>query len=189
MANLFLIRSPAAWAGLDDKHVYHSLVHKAILATAIGGHLSLLMDLSSDSQWWGQEPSKRVYNQVLEAGARYDRRAIVAFALEHGANIDHKGGEKATPLIKATLLSHRDVIELLLLHGADQWWLMHRCNTPPLCVAAAGEDRFLVTLLIRFHALREFYAKALYCAVERGQDDMVGFLLNGELELNLTKEE
>ena len=91
---------------------------------------------------------------VHDAASRGDLAAIEALLVE-GAEIDARGEDGETPLIRAILEGHADVAELLIVHGADVMVRNERGLTPLHAAAYSGSAEAVRLLLDHGAALED----------------------------------
>lgn len=136
-----------------------------------------------------QSPEESALHHVARGQHWWHVALALPFLLEHGAHLESKHSNMETPLHVA-LSSHgmhsKDAARALILAGADVNAVMIMPNGNKLsCLALAGNNTELISLLTSNGAL--VTPDALYGAVDRLNVDVLGALLEGGSDPNISK--
>ncbi len=181
--NAMLVNTKAEW---DEQVVRHygwiGSGLNPLYEAARGGNVAMVKLLLD----YGAVIQTRTYN-ALNGAAYYNREAVVRLLLDHGADANGGpilGGDTeviwgATPLRMAAMKGHKDIVELLLAHGATVD-AGGRSGRTALHWAALKGHRDTVKLLLEYGAdvdvLDELGRTALDWAMIRGQAEVVELL-------------
>ncbi|KAJ3825714.1 hypothetical protein F5880DRAFT_1477744, partial [Lentinula raphanica] len=140
----------------------------------------LLMDMKTDSS--------TTSNNILKAGnigpaiqgaAAHGNWRIVKLLIDHGADINVKGGFHGTAIQAAALSGHTDIIEYLIEHGADVNAQAGEYGTVIEAAALHGYED-IVEYLIEHGK----YGTAIEAAALNGHKDIVGYLIEHGANVN-----
>ena len=90
---------------------------------------------------------KDTISDALYAAARNGHQCVVAYLLEHGANINAKGVFGATGLHWAAMNGHQETVEFLMKHGANLTIRDSKFNASPEEWAQEGEQSSIAARL------------------------------------------
>ncbi|MCM3904827.1 MAG: ankyrin repeat domain-containing protein [Pyrinomonadaceae bacterium] len=90
---------------------------------------------------------KDAISDALYAAARNGHRDVVAYLLDHGADIDAKGVFGATGLHWAAINGHQEAVEFLLKHGANLTIRDSKFDSTPEGWAQEGGHNSIVAML------------------------------------------
>lgn len=127
------------------------------------------------------------YNQrtPLHVASFLGHRKIVEYLLHHGANVHLRDFDHKTPLLNAIEHDHHEVIKLLIKAGANL--NLPSVNVGDLLCRAVKKNRIqrLISLLLAGANINECdcgQRTALHVAVEMDNDEIVGFLLENNID-------
>ncbi|KAF2825614.1 ankyrin [Ophiobolus disseminans] len=144
---------------------------------------------------------------ALQAGSRVGNQAIVKALIRAGANIDSVGQalDAGTPLFEAIMMRsseqglweklshrrerHKDIIVMLLQHGAKIDASPHPNLPSPLSQVAEQEDHEVVELLLRLGSSTDLQScteltRCFCSAASNGYEDTVRLLLDAGVSIN-----
>jgi ankyrin repeat protein len=152
---------------------------RSIREAALRGDLSRLKDLMR--RWAGQAESGRLGWTALMTGSAKGQAEVVRFALDQErTDVNEKGEDGDTPLLRACFWGHCEVVELLLDRGADISLGTSIGYNALVTAAAAGRVRVVALILEKRKDDKELQASlttALCMACGWGHRDVAKLLL------------
>jgi hypothetical protein len=128
-------------------------------------------------------PDGDIADRALLMAAQIGRTALVAFALDHGADIEARDQRptRRSALVLAVEGGHHPVVRLLLARGADANAVTADGHTPLMVAADARDDPLMAVELIgagaRVNTAAADGTTALMAAAGRGHEYFVNLLL------------
>lgn len=174
------------------------LLGRAIFAaTLVGGSLSLAGCHVPPIVPALLAPTATRGTPVLETAAETDDVRKAKELLQAGADVNVQDRRHYTPLMKAVMTDHRDMVALLLAHGANvnepycSYCMGMNGATPhaPMCILCLTLDKDMATLLIAHGAdVKAYYGPsdgtALDWASENGRTDLAELYLAHGADVN-----
>ena len=143
---------PSTNGNINGKGFNAEQLDDALIAATFFGHQRVAMRLLAS----GADPNAQDMDggRVLELASRYEHPKVIEILLEHGADVNGKGGIAGNALT-ASVRSNTEILKILIAHGAD--------------VNAPGT---------------EFYCSALHAASIQPSVDVVNILLEHGANVN-----
>ncbi|KAL8777240.1 MAG: hypothetical protein Q9213_007953 [Squamulea squamosa] len=149
---------------------------------------ALDQDLPDPTTATAYDEKERSWTPLLRAASKGDEPAV-RLLLDRGASINARCPIEGTPLLRACEALHLETVDLLLMRGSD----VHACDKygwGPLHHASAKRSPDAQNFLQRLvdqggdvNARCNHRKTPLHCAVEKGNSQAVGFLLNKDADV------